>query len=149
MSDSDITNKALVDLWMHQNRLMWDRLNTLGILQIAMLGAAYGLSAEQWSAPLIFYTLVSLVAYTITLWHRSDVDRCVREKHSLKLKKMGLDVRLDLTNEDDMKLWDDASYLAPYLKHFGSKFYMSIIFGSFIIFDLGAEAVLMYRASLH
>jgi hypothetical protein len=28
--------EILTDLWMHQNSLMWDRLNTLGVLQIAV-----------------------------------------------------------------------------------------------------------------
>ncbi len=40
----DILFKAAFDSWTHLNQLMWNRLQTLSILQIPMLGASFALS---------------------------------------------------------------------------------------------------------
>jgi hypothetical protein len=148
-SSSDFIVEALTDLWMHQNSLMWDRLNTLGVLQVGFLGGVYAVSTEKWAAPLVLWAMAALVFLTLTLWHRSDIDRCVRDKHGDRLRLMGVEVGLDMTDQSDLERWAKASYLARLFNHLHSKVYFSIIYVAIMIFDSAAAIVLAFRPYWH
>ena len=134
--DANNTAKILSDLWIHQNRLMWDRLQLLAILQAAFLGAAYTLHVKNWPVAVFFVCLFAIVI-SAALMHTANIDRAIRDKHRDKLLNLGIEVRLQFDNPDDMKRHDDASWGQV---RFNSKYYIVAIF----VFAMAADAAAMF-----
>lgn len=78
---NELFAKSLVDLWMHQNNLMWSRVRSLSAIQAATLVANYVLHDRIASLALCF------VAITATgfLIYMSDMDRMIRDKFHQQL----------------------------------------------------------------
>ena len=109
MDDKPTLAKITSDLWIHQNLLMWNRLQTLAILQAGLLGATVTLAGGKW-AVLTFFTPVVAIAATFFLMHISSVDRAVRDKYRDDLKIMGITVGFDMTKDADRERYRLASW---------------------------------------
>jgi hypothetical protein len=82
--------KPLVDLWMHQNQIMWSRVQLLIALQGAVLTANYALAHKGASIALCVAAVLASL-YLIYIW---GLDRLVRDKYRDKLKDYGFEIGL-------------------------------------------------------
>jgi hypothetical protein len=108
----DVVFKALIDLWMHQNKLMWDRLRIVGILQFGLLGAGFYLQNRNGSVSdkglLKYYPVLACLTAifaTIVLWHRASVDRRWRDSFQERLIAMGFVVGLPRSKIDSRRFF--------------------------------------------
>ncbi|MBL0141692.1 MAG: hypothetical protein IPP91_06390 [Betaproteobacteria bacterium] len=136
--DNDEKNAAVcklhLDLWLHQNTLMWSRLQTLGIVQAGFLALAYSLSKEShlmgyalWACLLCVFTTFGL---GIVMW----TDRQLRNIHRISIESFGLDLYPASTTKIPFERDRGSSVFEPCF-HFS-------IFAIFISIDLKAAAVL-------
>lgn len=108
----DVLFKALIDLWMHQNKLMWDRLRIVGLLQFGLLGAGFYLQTRNASisggALIKYYPILACLTAifaTIILWHRANVDRGWRDSFQERLIAMGFVVGLPRSKIDSRRFF--------------------------------------------
>ena len=66
-----------VSLYLHQDNLMWNRLQTIGVIQIAGLGAAYSLGSQK---TLCFLVVAFVVALTLLVFFLLKRDELIRDK---------------------------------------------------------------------
>jgi hypothetical protein len=125
----DFEAEARLDLWIHQNQLIWSRLQWFAISQVTMVSAAYTLS--QWLIT-IGLGLVTILA-TLALMHITDVDRVIRNKYRDELKTYGISVGID-TQTNDSKGFQSKprSWLTPLT----SQFYLTGVFLFAVAFDV-------------
>jgi hypothetical protein len=136
----DFEAEARLDLWIHQNQLIWSRLQWFAISQVTMVSAAYTLS--QWLIT-IGLGLVTMIA-TLALMHITNVDRVIRNKYRDELKMYGISVGIDPQQSTaDSKRYEAGSL--SWLKPLTSHFYLTGIFLFAIAFDVIAFT---YLASL-
>jgi hypothetical protein len=134
--------KVLSDLWMHQNRRMWDRLQLAATLQAGLLGAAYFLTNDKWPTLTIVACLVAMVA-TGALIHITSVDRAIRNKYRDELISLGISVGFDRENPDDLARYNAVSF--GILNFLDSKFYVNCVLVSLMALDLAAVPVLLSK----
>jgi hypothetical protein len=79
----DALLKPLVDLWIHQNNLMWSRVRLLSALQAGALAANYVLH-NRFASILICLAAFSATCYLIYV---SDIDRMIRDEYRRKLEQ--------------------------------------------------------------
>ena len=82
--------KPLNDLWMHQNTLMWSRIQLLSVLQGAALATNYLLHNTIVSVA-VFIVVVLATLYLNYIW---EVDREIRNSYRERLDKLGFKVCL-------------------------------------------------------
>lgn len=87
---ADARCKAHLDLWMHQNTLMWGRIQTLIIVQGAYFGVAF-FTSEKSLRGLLWLAFVATVIFTIALYVICFTDRKVRNWHRQRLIEYGID----------------------------------------------------------
>ena len=80
--------KPLTDLWMHQNTLMWSRVQLLSALQAATLAGNYVLHNVAASFDL-FITEVIATLYLNYIW---EVDREIRNSYNSRLNELGFKI---------------------------------------------------------
>lgn len=144
LADANTVAKIMSDLWIHQNRRMWDRLQLAATLQAGLLGAAYLLQTFKLTTLLILTCGFAMLA-TAALIHISSVDRAIRNKYRDELKKLGVHIGFDRDNPEDKKRYDGASFGLAFLD---SQFYMNSVFLSLIGLDAVALGVLLYRLGI-
>ena len=96
--------KMNIDLWMHQNTLMWTRLQTLWFVQFGLLALAGYLSVPHPAAqpntptPIEALNLASLAKFaallsaitTFGLWVMMRTDRLLRNTYRKKIEQLDL-----------------------------------------------------------
>ena len=95
--------KMNIDLWMHQNTLMWTRLKTLWFVQFGLLALAGYLSVPHpaqpnTSTPIEALNLASLAKFaallsaitTFGLWVMMRTDRLLRNTYRKKIEQLDL-----------------------------------------------------------
>jgi hypothetical protein len=93
---SETLFKAALDIWMHQNKLMWDRLQTLSLIQIPLLGASFALATQIPSlAQFAQFAALTALGATFLLWHRTMADRHVRNRYQYILEEKNFIVGLE------------------------------------------------------
>lgn len=88
--DPGVAVKSLTDLWMHQNALMWNRIQLLSAVQAGVLASNYVLHKGLVS---IFLFLVAVISslYLNYIW---EIDHEIRNIYGERLHKLGFDVGL-------------------------------------------------------
>jgi hypothetical protein len=124
--------KILSDHWIHQNILMWGRLQTTISLQLGLLGAAYGLYVLKWHY-LTFVCCVAAALATLGLVFISEHDRSIRDQHRLNLEDLGFDFGRGSINQK----WPS------------SRLYMVVVLWFLFILDFTAAFVLTWSAWPH
>jgi len=121
--------KLLIDLWMHQNTLMWSRVQLLAAVQGAAFTANYVLHHSFASIGVC----VAAAAATCFLIYISNVDRLIRDKYSSELKKH--DFQLGFTPEERSKMYVRGLGF-PLRASIHAETTLLSIFWSFIIVDV-------------
>jgi hypothetical protein len=129
LTKPDIVVKPLVDLWTHQNSLMWSRIQLLSALQGAALVANYALKHPFASIGIclaaIFFTL-----YLNYIW---EADRLVRNSYRDRLDRLGFTVTLDPDERSRLGV-RIMGIRIPY--RFPARNSLRLIFWSMIVLDL-------------
>jgi hypothetical protein len=86
--DDATIRKSYLDLWMHQNNLMWGRLQTLYIVQGAYFGVA---SFARGDVALLQIALLVVIVLSISISLIISSDRKIRNAHRISLLKVGID----------------------------------------------------------
>lgn len=93
------TQKELLDSWLHQNNLVWSRLQTLSALQVAVIvgwGALISEHAERALAAAILGTALSWL-----IWRAIDCDLGARFEIDKKIQDIGLELPFRPTDPRD------------------------------------------------
>jgi hypothetical protein len=134
----DTKAKILSDLWMHQNRRMWDRLQLAATLQAGLLGVGYLLRKLDVAAMPQLASVAAGIA-TAALIHITAVDRAIRDKYRDALKCYGLSIGFTRGHPDDDKRYKEASLGS--LVFLDSRFYVNTILVALILLDLIAFVI--------
>jgi hypothetical protein len=125
--------KLHLDMWMHQNTLMWSRLHTLWLVQVGFLALAHFLSQKpeslqfaRWSCALCILTTFGL---GIVMW----TDRQLRNIHRQSIESFKLGLYPASTSEADFDKDFGRSFIEP-------AFHLSIFF-TFLVIDFLAAYV--------
>jgi len=65
----------LFSFFIHQDDLMWNRLQTIGVIQIGALGSAFGLASTRWFSLSILVLGILLTLVTFFLLKRDELMR--------------------------------------------------------------------------
>ena len=92
--DTDAKQAAIcklhLDLWMHQNSLMWSRLQTLGFVQAGFLALAYSLwkdaSLKEYALWACLLAILATFGLGIIMW----TDRHLRNIHRMSVEMFNL-----------------------------------------------------------
>jgi hypothetical protein len=127
---NELFAKSLVDLWMHQNNLMWSRVRSLSALQAAALVANYVLHNKFASLGLCAIAIVA----TGVLIYMSDVDRMIRDKFQKQLQD-DYNFRLGFTPEERkiIHVYIFGSFSVPAI--LTSKSVLRLIFWTLMVCD--------------
>lgn len=90
LDEPNIVVKPLVDLWLHQNTLMWSRVRLLSILQASALVANYVLKNPFASVGICAIAIVATL-YLNYIW---EVDREIRNSYNVRLRTLGFKIGL-------------------------------------------------------
>jgi len=74
-SGKSLSKSELVSFFLHQDNLMWNRLQTMGVVQIAALGSAYGLRSTRWLSVSILVLAIVLTLLIFFLLKRDELMR--------------------------------------------------------------------------
>ena len=85
---TDTLLKAYTDLWMHQNKLMYDRYQTLYLIQGGFLALTYYLQSNK-ALALTVLALAILFSLIVFSWAYDDMR--LRDDHRLEMLKYGVD----------------------------------------------------------
>jgi hypothetical protein len=110
--------KPLADLWMHQNNIMWARVQTLLFMQAGFLGVGYTL----WTHKLWYISVLSLlllISLTVSLYLIARRDRAKREKYAKVLETLDF-------------------YIFAGQDNWGSSWYIGLAFTAAVILDISA-----------
>ena len=138
IADENATAKILSDLWIHQNRQMWGRIQLAATLQAGFLGLGYLLRKVEVPVMPQVACLAAGIA-TAALIHITAVDRAIRDKYKDDLKPFGIAIGFDRTNPADKKRYDEVPF--GVLAFLDSKFYVNIILGSLVVLDVIAAII--------
>ncbi|HXC27934.1 MAG TPA: hypothetical protein VNV38_08245 [Stellaceae bacterium] len=86
--DPGVAVKSLTDLWMHQNALMWNRIQLLSAVQAGVLASNYVLHKGLVSIFLFLAAAISTL-YLNYIW---EMDHEIRNIYGARLQKLGFDV---------------------------------------------------------
>ena len=75
LSPSDVLSYCI-----HQDSLMWSRLQTIGVVQVGALSAAYALQCEKWLSLSIILLGIMLTLLVFFLLKRDELVRTANEK---------------------------------------------------------------------
>jgi len=126
--------KLHLDLWLHQNTLMWGRVQTLGFVQAGFLTLAYTLWREESLKKYAVWACLLGVLVTFGLGVVMWTDRWLRNLHREPIEAFGLNLYPASTSNTPISEDLGASVIEPAF-HF-------LIFLAFIIIDLLAASVL-------
>jgi hypothetical protein len=134
LTKPDIVVKPLVDLWTHQNSLMWSRIQLLSALQGAALVANYALKNPFASLAIFLMAIV----FTLNLYYIWEVDRLVRNSYRDRLNRLGFTVALDPDKRSRLRvpiMGIPIPYILP------ARISLTAIFGGMIVLDLVVLAI--------
>jgi hypothetical protein len=127
LTKPDIVVKPLVDLWTHQNSLMWSRIQLLSALQGAALVANYALKHPFASIGIC----LAAICFTLYLSYIWEVDRLVRNSYRDRLYSLGFIVTRDPDERPPLRV---MGIRIPY--GFPARISLMLIFWSMIVLDL-------------
>jgi len=122
--DPGVAVKSLTDLWMHQNALMWNRIQLLSAVQAGVLASNYVLHRGLVSFFLFLVAIISTL-YLNYIW---EVDREIRNIYSIRLRKLGFDVGLSADERRSIRISLIGIKLPIYLS---SQISLTGIFGEY------------------
>ncbi len=126
--------KLHLDLWLHQNTLMWSRVQTLYFVQAGFLALAHVLSENpKYSQYALWPCLLAVVA-TIGLGIAMWTDRQLRNIHRTSIETYKLDLYPASTAQKPLSEDFGSSFIEP-------TFHLSI-FLVFVVVDLLAASAL-------
>jgi hypothetical protein len=82
---NSLSSSEMLSFFLHQDNLMWNRLQTIGVIQIAILSSAYGLRSVKW---LSLSILLLGIVLTLIVFFLLKRDELIREKIDKKLGEM-------------------------------------------------------------
>lgn len=85
-TSKSLSPSNLFSYFLHQDNLMWNRLQTIGVIQIGALGSAYGLASTQW---LSLSILVLATILTLVIFFLLKRDELIRIKIEIHLGQFG------------------------------------------------------------
>jgi hypothetical protein len=88
---ADALLKAYADLWMHHNRLMYDRYQTLYLIQAGFLALAFYLQGNR---ELAIVVLVAEILFSLIVFSWAYDDMRLRNLHRHEMLKLGVDPTL-------------------------------------------------------
>lgn len=98
--DRGVAVKSLTDLWMHQNALMWNRIQLLSAVQAGVLASNYVLHKGFVS---IFLYLAGMIA-TLYLNYMWEMDHEIRNVYGARLRDLGFDVACTAEEQHSLKI---------------------------------------------
>jgi len=98
--DRGVAVKSLTDLWMHQNALMWNRIQLLSAVQAGVLASNYVLHKGFVS---IFLYLAAMIA-TLYLNYMWEMDHEIRNVYGGRLRDLGFDVACSEEEQNSLKI---------------------------------------------
>ena len=124
---ADALLKSTSDLWIHQNTIMWSRIQTLAILQAGFLGIGFALRAlHYWALGVTACAFVMVLS--VFLWHITIVDRRNRDIYATRLADMGFE------------LAHQPLYM---FRHSGATVYITMAFLALVATDIAAAGVIL------
>jgi len=126
--DPGVAVKSLTDLWMHQNALMWNRIQLLSAVQAGVLASNYVLHRGLVSFFLFLVAIISTL-YLNYIW---EVDREIRNIYSIRLRKLGFDVGLSADERRSIRISLIGIKLPIYLS---SQISLTGIFWGILVVD--------------
>ena len=84
-SSSKLPDNDTMSFILHQDNLMWNRLQTIGVIQIGALSAAYGVRNVTWLSLCILALGIILTILIFFLLKRDELQRMKIEKEFKKL----------------------------------------------------------------
>jgi hypothetical protein len=98
--DRGVAVKSLTDLWMHQNALMWNRIQLLSAVQAGVLASNYVLHKGFVS---IFLYLAAMIA-TLYLNYMWAMDHEIRNVYGIRLRDLGFDIACSDEERHSLKI---------------------------------------------
>jgi hypothetical protein len=126
--DPGVAIKSLTDLWMHQNALMWNRIQLLSAVQAAVLASNYVLHKGLVSLCLFVAAIISTL-YLNYIW---ELDHEIRNMYSARLRKLGFDVGLSADERRSVRITLLGIKLPVYLN---AQISLTSIFWGLLIVD--------------
>ena len=126
--DRGVAVKSLTDLWMHQNALMWNRIQLLSAVQAGVLAANYVLHKGLVS---IFLYLAAMIA-TLYLNYMWQMDHEIRNVYGKRLHELGFDVTCTPEESNSLKVSIVGLQIPVYLH---SQISLSHIFWGMMFVD--------------
>jgi len=128
----DSVCKLHLDLWLHQNTLMWSRVQTLWFVQGGFLALANLMRIEKELRQAQWICVICVVA-TFGLWVVMWTDRNLRNIHRISIEKFELDLHPASVDQIDLREDKGTIYVEP--------LFHAAIFLVFITMDLAAAHV--------
>ena len=126
--DPGVAVKSLTDLWMHQNALMWNRIQLLSAVQAGVLASNYVLHKSVVS----IFLFIAAVISTLYLNYMWEVDHEIRNFYGARLRKLGFEVGLTADERHQMKI-NIVGFRLPLYLH--SQISLTAIFWGMMIVD--------------
>jgi hypothetical protein len=129
LTKADIEVKPLVDLWSHQNTLMWSRVQLLSALQGAALVGNYALKNPFASLGICLLAILSTL-YLNSIW---EVDRLIRDSYKDRLALLGFKVSLEREEREVLQVRVMGFRI---LTHYHARISLLVIFWGMVALDL-------------
>jgi hypothetical protein len=93
---SDAGLKGYIDIWLHHNLLMWNRLRDMLLIQITFFGAGYTLRLLK-HYEFVFVPFLCAGFGTLFLMFFMNIDRATRNQAETNLKALNFKIRIERT----------------------------------------------------
>jgi hypothetical protein len=127
--DRGVAVKSFTDLWMHQNALMWNRIQLLSAVQAGVLASNYVLHKGIVS---IFLFLAAMIS-TLYLHYMWKMDHEIRNIYGLRLHDLGFEVGPTTEECHSLNVYIIGCRLPIYLH---SQISLTAIFWGVILVDV-------------
>ncbi len=105
--------KMNLDLWIHQNNLMWSRIQSLSLSQAGFFAlASFVKSNRNLSMTICVVAVASVIALALNMIG----DKLIRDQHRKSIERLGFDVfpgtlvRKNLANDPGVMVWEPIYY---------------------------------------
>jgi len=136
--------RAVLAHYLHLDRIMWSRMQYLGLVQAAAISGSYSLhSMDAMMAAVVLLLLSSVVSLLLLLMMRRD--EYIRDSNRNLLTKLGSDLAQTQYKEVMFILSPEPDWKTLWLR---GRHYNLILFCLFILVDLGGVVYLLWKVSL-